>query len=219
VARVLIVPGLAVRRYVQPAADALGARGTDTRLLPAPGEPGTPAQLRAYGEQLARQLGLGDPVDMLIGLSVGAQAAAAAAAMVPPESVRRLVLISPTVDPQARGSAALVRRWIAGGRLERGRLGREQAPDWLRAGPRRIATVVRSAVALHLEDLLPDVAADLTVIHAERDVITSHSYAAALACAHGGRLLVVPGATHSWPYGDSERFADTVVQILQGRLG
>jgi pimeloyl-ACP methyl ester carboxylesterase len=44
------------------------------------------------------------------------------------------------------------------------------------------------------------------VIHAEHDVITSHDYAARLAADHGGRLIVLPGATHSWPYGDPRRF-------------
>jgi hypothetical protein len=52
---------------------------------------------------------------------------------------------------------------------------REQWPDWRRAGPRRLGVVVRSAVRVRIETLLP-VPAELTVVHAERDLITGHSY-------------------------------------------
>jgi pimeloyl-ACP methyl ester carboxylesterase len=68
---------------------------------------------------------------------------------------------------------------------------------------------------VRLEDLLAGVAAELTVVHAEDDVITSHAYAAALAADHGGRLVVVPQATHSWPYGDPDRFAETLAGLLR----
>ena len=113
------------------------------------------------------------------------------------------MLISPTVDPQARSGPRMFGRWLAGGRLEPPGLLFEQAPDWRRAGAARLIRVVRSALAVHVEDLLPAVAASVTVVHAERDVITSHAYAARLAAGHDhARLVVVPGATHSWPYAD-----------------
>lgn len=104
-----------------------------------------------------------EPVDLLIGLSVGAQVAAVVAAIssmaslhrppgsaasvqitVPPP-IGNLMLVSPTVDPQGRTVATLVTRWLAGGRRERTELLREQAPDWRRAGIRRVVAVVRSA--------------------------------------------------------------------------
>ncbi|WP_158228409.1 alpha/beta fold hydrolase [Pseudonocardia sp. MH-G8] len=211
----MIVPGAAVRRYARPAAESLTGRGIDARLLPAPGEPGIPADLRGYGAQLARQISTAAPVDLLIGLSVGAQAAAVAAAAVPPAQLGRLMLVSPTVDPSARTTSRLLGRWLAGGRLERPRLLPEQAPDWRRAGPRRLARVARSALAVRIEDLLPEVSAGLTVVHGERDVITPHAYAARLATDHCGRLILVPRATHSWPYADADRFADTVEAVLR----
>ncbi|WP_158228427.1 alpha/beta fold hydrolase [Pseudonocardia sp. MH-G8] len=212
---VLIVPGAAVRRYVQPAAQTLQARGVDTQLLAAPGEPGTFADLRAYGEQLGQRLGGGPPVDLLIGLSVGAQAAAIAAAATPPEQLRQLMLVSPTVDPQARTAPRLLARWLGGGRVEQPALLREQAPDWRRAGPRRLAALVRSALIVRIEDVLPDVAAALSVVHGENDLITSHAYAAQLAADRGGTLLVLPRATHSWPHADADRFADTVQDVIR----
>jgi hypothetical protein len=68
---------------------------------------------------------------------------------------------------------------------------------------------------VHIEDLLPAVQAQLTVVHGEDDVITSHAYTAALPTDHGSRLVVVPSATHSWPYAGAGRFADTVGGLLR----
>lgn len=122
-----------------------------------------------------------------------------------------LALVSPTVDPARRTARRLVGAWLLGGRLEPARLGLEQVPDWVSAGPRRIVTATHSALALCLEDVL----APVVVIHGERDVITSHEYAAALAAVPGRRLVGVPGATHSWPYGDGSRFADLMEELLR----
>ncbi|MGH3915203.1 MAG: alpha/beta fold hydrolase [Pseudonocardiaceae bacterium] len=213
-ARVLMIPGAAVRSYVRPAADALRDRGVEVHLLAAPGEPGAQTDLRDYGQELAHQMNRAEPVDLLIGLSVGAQAAAVAATTAGPSLVRHLMLISPTVDPQARTALRLIGRWLTGGRLERPRLILEQIPDWHRAGLRRVSQVVRSALRVRIEDFLPGLGARLTVVHAENDAITSHSYAAELAVDHGGELLVVPNATHSWPYADVDRFVDMVQGML-----
>lgn len=61
------------------------------------------------------------------------------------------------------------------------------------------------------------VTATLTVVHAERDQISSYAYAAALTSEHGGCLVVLPDAPHSWPVGDSDRFVAFVEDLL--RLG
>jgi pimeloyl-ACP methyl ester carboxylesterase len=209
---VLIVPGAGVHRYARPAVAALRARGVEARLLPAPGAPDGPPDLRRYGLELARRIA-GGPVDLLVGLSVGAQAAAVAAAALP--DLARLALVGPTVDPQVRSAPRLLARWLAAGRRERPGLLAAQAPDWRAAGPRRLRRVVRSALRVRIEDLLAGIGAELTVVHGDGDVVTSHSYAAALAAESGGRLVVVPGATHSWPYRDADRFADTVAGLLR----
>jgi pimeloyl-ACP methyl ester carboxylesterase len=214
-ARVEIIPGLAVRQYVLPAARALASRGIDVHLLAAPASPAAASDLSDYGQRLAQQIEReGLTVDLLMGLSVGAQAAAVTATKT--ERVRHLALVSPTVDPRARTPLRLLGRFASGGRREPLRLGFEQAPDWFRAGPRRLISVTRSALQVRIEDVLAgrETEADLTVIHAERDAITSHAYAAALAADHHGRLVVVPDATHSWPYADQTRFADLVMGLL-----
>ena len=214
---VLIVPGAGVRRYARPAVEALRGRGVAAGLLPAPGGAGGPADVERYGAELARRLAAGDsaePVELLVGLSVGAQAAAVAAAVLPQGRLRGLTLVSPTVDPRIRSGPRMLARWLAAGRLERPGLLAAQGPDWRRAGPGRLARVVRSALRVRLEDVLPRVPVALAVVHGADDVICSHAYAAALADDHGGRLVVVPGATHSWPYADADRFADTVLGLL-----
>jgi pimeloyl-ACP methyl ester carboxylesterase len=213
--RVLVVPGAAVRTYVEDAVEQLRGRGADVDLLDAPGSPGTSPDLATYGRRLGARLQDEppevEPVDLLVGLSVGAQAAAVAAATPGPGShsrIRRLVLVSPTVDPAARTVPRLLSRWLRGGRVEPAGLLREQAPEWRRAGAGSLRELVRSACRVEIERLLPAVNAPVDVVHAERDRITSHSYAAALAAEAGGRFVVVPGATHSWPHGDGTRFAD-----------
>lgn len=211
VSRVGIVPGAAVRRYVRPAVEALCERGIDAELLAAPGEPGTSADLAGYGRELAGRLDLA-PVDLLVGLSVGAQAAAVAARAAP-KAVGRLMLVGRTVDPSARTAVRLVGRWVAGGRAEPARLLADQIPDWWRAGPRRIARVVRSSLDVEIERVLHPLPVPTDVVHAEHDRITSHSYASRLAAGLGARLVLLPGASHSWPYRHERAFADLVENV------
>ncbi|HVD22585.1 MAG TPA: alpha/beta hydrolase [Lapillicoccus sp.] len=211
---VVIVPGAAVREYVEPVADTLIARGVPTRLLDAPGQPGAAADLRTYGAGLGRCLSDGEPVDLLVGLSVGTQAVAVAAAA-EPGRVGHLVLVGPTVDPDRRTVGRFVAAWARAGLREDSTLLPRQAPDWRKAGVRQLAGVVRSALSVRLEKVLADVSCPITVVHAERDVVTSHGYAAGLATVFGQQLVVIPGATHSWPYADGPGFADLVEGLLR----
>jgi pimeloyl-ACP methyl ester carboxylesterase len=217
VRQALIVPGAAVRRYVQGAVEALPSVGISGELLAAPGEPTVPADLGEYGRALAYRIDGNGGVSAVIGLSVGAQVAAVAAATrvsSPAKTIGRLILISPTVDPAARWGPRLIGRWIAGGRVEPMSLLPRQLADWRRVGPARIAAVVRSARKVAIEQVLAEVSCPVTVVHAERDVITSHAYAARLAAVADGDLVVVPGATHSWPYDDPKRFAALIARLI-----
>src|SRR5689334_4029259 len=96
VPRVLVVPGLAVRSYARPPVRALRRAGIDATLLRPPAWTGAPADLAAYGARLAEAVeARGADVDLLVGLSVGTQAAAVASTRT--RRVRRLLLVSPTV--------------------------------------------------------------------------------------------------------------------------
>jgi pimeloyl-ACP methyl ester carboxylesterase len=81
-----------------------------------------------------------------------------------------------------------------------------QLPDWQSASLSQLRHGLASALQVRLEEVLPEVGAQLIVAHAEHDRLTSHAYAARLAHEHGGQLVTIPGASHSWPYDDSDRF-------------
>jgi pimeloyl-ACP methyl ester carboxylesterase len=200
---------------VEPVTDTLTARGVPTRLLDAPGQPGASADLSIYGARLGRCLSDGGPVDLLVGLSVGTQAAAVAAAAAQRGLVGHLLLVGPTVDPERRTVARFVAVWARAGTREDTSLFPRQVPDWRAAGVRQLAGVVRSALSVRLEKVLADVPCPITVVHAERDIVTSHDYAAGLATVFGQQLVVIPGATHSWPYADGAGFADLVAAVLR----
>lgn len=211
-AKVMIVPGLAVRDYADPAVRVLQHRGHDAELLDPPGWRGSDCDLGLYGRHLADRIDAdGLTVDVLVGLSVGTQAAAVAAA----EStcVERLLLVSPTVDPAARTRGRLLRAWLLGKEVGGPSLWTQQVPDWSRAGVGRIYAGFSSAVELLLEDVLPDVSAEVTLVHGELDPITSHHYVARLAADHDCRLLLLANGTHSWPMRDEQKFAGLIEEL------
>jgi hypothetical protein len=214
VARVVVVPGLAVRGYALDAVRALRAAGHDASLLRPPAWRGAPADLRRYGEVLAELIDVrGADVDLLVGLSVGTQAAALAAAGTP--RIKRLLLVSPTVDPVHRGVLRLVATWLGGGDPEDDAPSwRENLPDWAQAGLPRIVAGYLAALRLPLERVLPRVPAELTIVHAEHDSLGRRAWAAALAAENGGRLVDLPGAVHSWPVRDSAGFVRLVGEVL-----
>lgn len=212
VARIVIIPGLAVRSYAVPAADALASHGHEVDLRPAPAWRGQSTNLRRYGLDLAAELDRGhQAVDLLVGLSVGTQAAAVAATRLP---VGQLLLISPTVDPRRRSRARLFAAWQHGENHPDAPSLRQHVPDWLRAGPHRIYRGFVSAIGVHLEDVLRDVSAPVTVVHAECDVLSDHGYAASLCDGVNRRFLVMPGAPHSWPIGDHDRWISLVDELV-----
>ncbi|GAA3717411.1 hypothetical protein GCM10022204_41720 [Microlunatus aurantiacus] len=211
--RVLVVPGLAVRGYADLAVGALRAAGLDAELLDPPAWRTVPADLELYGRQLGRRLREDDrPVAVLIGLSVGTQAAAVAAA-VAGRRVEHLLLVSPTVDPAKRSHRRLLAAWLKGEDHPDSPPLSQQIGDWRHAGAPRIFRGFSSAVRVRLEDVLPEVAAKITIVHAEADQLTAHSYAVDLAERVGGRLLLVPDAPHSWPIGDAGRFVTLVSEL------
>jgi hypothetical protein len=193
--RVVIVPGLAVRSYAGDAARELRARGYAVTLLPAPAWKGVPKLLKSYGSQLAGRLDrAGKPVDLLIGLSVGSQAAAITAMQ--SGTVRPLVLVSPMVDPADRTLIRLLFAWLFR-KQEGDRSFGDQVPDWKQAGIPRILDGFRSALGVNLEDVLPAFDGRLTIVQPEWNTLSSPAYAERLARGNGGRFILMPRAAHS----------------------
>jgi hypothetical protein len=159
--RVIAVPGLAVRAYVAPPVQHLRSHGYDATLLQPPAWRGVDQDLELYGRHLAADIDNdGAPVDVLIGLSAGSQAATVAASLT--SLVSRLVLVSPTVDPAYRSMIKQLYVFVRGDPHDNSAF-YQHVPDWARAGIPRIFRGFASAIALHLEDILPRVTADITI--------------------------------------------------------
>ncbi|RKR74862.1 hypothetical protein [Frondihabitans australicus] len=207
-ALILIVPGLAVRHYAAPAAAALRARGHDAHLLPAPTWHGVPVQLDHYGRLLGAEIDDGArDVDLLVGLSVGTQAAAAAAGA--GRRIRRLLLISPTVAPELRTPTRLAAAWLL--RKQKGDPELSQnLPDWAHSGIPRIVRGLVSATRTPIEASLRGFDGPLTIAHPEWDTLGGERYARSL----GGRFVQIPRQAHSWPVNDSEAFARFVEGLI-----
>jgi pimeloyl-ACP methyl ester carboxylesterase len=214
-ARVIVVPGLAVHAYAELPVQHLCDNGYDARLLQPPAWRGVEDDLESYGRNLVADIDReGAPVDVLIGLSAGTQVAAVAASGT--DLVKRLVLVSPTIDPAYRSMIKQSLVFVRGDPHDKAAF-LSQVPDWSRAGIPRIFRGFASAIALHLEDILPRVQAEVTIIHTEHDPLTTHAYAASLAETNGARLVLMPGVSHSWPKADSARFLRFINELLRGR--
>jgi pimeloyl-ACP methyl ester carboxylesterase len=212
----VVVPGLGVSAYLRQSVASATAAGYRAWLPDPPG-------FGASGNPV-RGLGVPDiaaviahwwrcqelPVTTLVGHSCGTQIAAHVAALAP-EIVDRLVLGSPTLDPQYRSWPKALLQWRRDGRLEPRSLVRTQRPEWRRAGPFRLLRLARSMLADDLETTLSQVSCPVTIIRGERDPLCTSEWAHRLA--QGGSLVEVPGLPHAFPYQAPEVWIDA----LRGR--
>jgi pimeloyl-ACP methyl ester carboxylesterase len=199
----VVVPGLAVSRYLEPTVRCVEAAGFRCDLVRLPTS-GPPVGIPEYARLVADRVRGRDVV--LVGHSSGTQVAAAAAREVP---VTRLVLGSPTVDPAYRSVPRVVARWFVDGTREPASLGREEFPEWGKAGLRRIVVLLRSMLRHPLEDLLAGVTCPVTVVRGERDPLCTPGWTAELA--RGRELVTLPGLPHAFPYLDPVAFARIVL--------
>ena len=76
--------------------------------------------------------------------------------------VKRLALVSPTIDPAYRSMIKQSMVFVAKGDPHDKAALFSQVPDWSRAGILRLFRGFASAIPLHLEDVLPQVTAAVT---------------------------------------------------------
>ncbi|MFC0542359.1 alpha/beta fold hydrolase [Kutzneria chonburiensis] len=200
-ADVVVVPGLAVSRYLEPTVRRIEATGAGCEMvrLPTSGPPVGIPEYAALVADLVR-----DREVILVGHSSGTQVAAMAARRAP---VARLVLGSPTIDPAYRSVPRVVARWLIDGRREPSSLGRVQFPEWRKAGMRRIAVLLRSMLRYPLEDLLADVSCPLVTVRGGRDPLCTSEWVSGL----GGVAVTLPGLPHAFPYLDPDAFANVAL--------
>jgi 2-hydroxy-6-oxonona-2,4-dienedioate hydrolase len=219
---VVLVHGLGVSsRYMIPTIRAL-ARDHRVYAPDLPGYGRSPGPRDALDIiQLAEALnawleaaGLTAP-HLLLGNSMGCQILVELAVRYPAR-VRRLVLVGPTMDPDARSA------WRQLGRLmiDTPREAPSQpfivAYDYALFGFRRLRQTFSHAIADRVEDKLPRVSVPTLVIRGERDPIAPQrwidEFTARLPL---GRMAVVRGAAHTVNYMAADALADLVRSFLR----
>jgi 2-hydroxy-6-oxonona-2,4-dienedioate hydrolase len=218
---VVLVHGLGVSgRYMQPTADALAPRcRVYVPDLPGFGRspgPRPALDIPALGDCLAAWMGaVGLSRATLVGNSLGCQVVVECAAR-HADRVDAVVLAAPTVDPLAATVARQLGRLALDALREPPSLLAIAALDYLRAGPARVLTTFRRALAHPIEARLGDVRAPAVVVRGERDPVVPPRWAEAAArLLPRGRLLVVPGAAHAVNYSAGRRLA-RIVRVVAG---
>ncbi|MES1241489.1 MAG: alpha/beta fold hydrolase [Acidobacteriota bacterium] len=217
---VVLIHGYGVSsRYMVPIASRLAAeRPVYAPDLPGHGRSEAPERTLTVPE-LASVLyewmdaaGLGRVI--LLGNSMGCQIAVELAVR-HPERIDRLILIGPTVDPEARTFRKQPLRFLRTAFAERPSLVFWVAWDYLRAGPRRILREMDVAFADRIEDKLGRVSAPSLVLRGERDAIVPQRWAEAVARGLGaGPVEVLAGAGHALNYSAADELMRRIRAFL-----
>ena len=219
VPEVVVLPGLAVADYLQPALCALGT-WTRAHLVELPGfsgsgEPPHPLDVAEFTDAVVQWLdagGLGGVV--LAGHSSGTQVAARVAVRRPQE-VRALVLASPTIDPRFRSLRRVLLAWRRNHALEPPSLDAQHTTERQRAGLRRVRHALSAHLADALEDVVPQVRAPVLVLRGDQDRLCTQAWARELATlAPDGRFCAVPGA-HSFVWTAPDAWSAPVERLAR----
>ena len=219
VPEVVVVPGLAVADYLEPALCALGA-WTRAQLVELPGfsgsgEPPHPLDVGQFADAVVQWLdgsGLGRVV--LAGHSSGTQVAARVAVR-RPDVVRALVLASPTMDPRFRSTRRILLAWRRNHPLELPSLDEQHTSERQRAGWRRVRHALKVHLADALEDVVPHVQVPVLVLHGDQDRLCTDEWARELAgLAPDGRFRAVPGA-HSFVWTTPDAWSAPIERLTR----
>jgi 2-hydroxy-6-oxonona-2,4-dienedioate hydrolase len=218
----VILPGFVVSsRYAEPAAERL-APFIQTYVPDLPGfgrserprhVPDLPV-IASYLEAWVDTMGL-DRI-ALIGGSFGAQIAVEFALRYP-QRVERMILVGPTLEPEARDPFHVIWRWLINASHEPP-VPKALIEDYLRAHPRWIFRLAQYALRDRIEDKLPRIQTPTLIINGALDSISPVKWAEQLVnLLPNGRLEIIPDASHSilqfWP----KEFARIAVPFLTER--
>lgn len=183
----VLVHGLGVSsRYFEPLASELARRGR-VYLVDLPGYGASPnprrdVTLADHAGALAaflRESGLHNPV--LVGHSMGTEVVAIVAQQ-HPGVAERIVLMSPTLEPQARSRAVAIGHLLHDALREPPVVFGIAFIDYVvRCGPPYLFAQLRHMLADRLEDRIPQLRARLLVIAGDRDTIVTIDWARSLA--------------------------------------
>lgn len=217
---VVCVHGLGCsHRYFAPVARQLAADvGVAAPDLPGFGHtpgPRTALDIRELSLALADWLGVtGRGGATLLANSGGCQVVADLA-MHSPELLGPVVLNGPSVDPSARTGPAQLGRLLRTAVREPPALIAVLAPDYLRAGPRRLLATSRHMLGNRIEHSLPHVHSAAIVVRGSRDPIAPREWAnRAAALLPAGRCVEVPGAAHALNFSAPQQLAHLTRRLL-----
>jgi pimeloyl-ACP methyl ester carboxylesterase len=199
---IVLVHGLSSSRALKPLIRALGSRGpVFAPDLPGFGmsdQPIHPLDIPGLADALRRWLLDNDHAPaILLGVSFGCQVAVDLAAR-HPATVDRLVLVGPTLDPEARSAGRLALRWARNVPRSSPRLAPTIVHDLLDAGPSRSLRTLRRAVEDKVESKLWKIEAPTLVVRPERDHLVPAAWTERVAeLIPDADLVTLPNAGHS----------------------
>ena len=199
---IVLVSGMVVSsRFFAPIARELAPhRRVYAPDLPGFGRSGRPRRALNV-RQLADALGgwmdaIGLEGAVVVGTSFGSQVVVDLAVR-RPELFDRLVLVGPTMDPQARSAPKAFGRWLFQAPNETG-TGPMLARDYLRAGLPRAMRTIQHALRDAVEKKLPRVTIRTLVVRGERDPIAPQAWVEQVTrLLPDAELVVVPGHAHA----------------------
>ena len=199
---IVLVHGFSSSRTLKPLIKALGTR----RPVFAPDLPGFgmsetpihPLDIPELADALRRWL-LDNQLApaILIGVSFGCQVAVDLAARYP-AAVDRLVLISPTFDPEARTPGRLAMRWARHARHASPRRAPAVVHGVLDAGPWRSMRTLRRALDDPVEEKLAEIEAQTLVVRPQHDHLVPREWTAQVAnLIPDAELVELPKTGHT----------------------
>jgi pimeloyl-ACP methyl ester carboxylesterase len=199
---IVLVHGFSSSRTLKPLIKALGTR----RPVFAPDLPGFgmsdqpihPLDIPGLADALRRWL-LDNQLApaIVIGVSFGCQVAVDLAVR-HPATTERLVLVGPTVDPDARTAGRLAIRWARNAPRSSPRLAPTIVHDFIDAGLWRTARTLRQALEDPVEEKLSEIEVPTLVVRPERDHLVPEAWTRRVAeLIPDSELLLLPKAGHS----------------------
>jgi 2-hydroxy-6-oxonona-2,4-dienedioate hydrolase len=125
------------------------------------------------------------------------------------------VLVSPTMDPGARGPLGQVARLLLDAPREKPPLPLIAVQDYLHAGPLRTWRTLRLALLAPVRCQYAKLRGPALVVRGERDPVVSQGWAEEVTrLLPNGRLVVIPGAPHAVNFGAPAELADAIQRLL-----
>ena len=211
---VVLLHGLGVgQRYLDPLAEELGGELLRPELR-------RPQPMEALAQAVEARLdACADSTQAsfaVVANSMGCQYAVELAAR-RPELVSALVLVGPTVDPEARSLARQLRRLLATAWYEPLRLVGMVTRDYLATGPIDTLRQARHALAHRVEERLPDVRVPTVVVRGAHDRLCPEPWARrVVSLLPEARLVTIAGAGHAAHFSHPAQVAAALALITGG---